>query len=125
MGATNHSDLTAAADPAVAITVVVAGVRVEKTVLTDAFPVPVVALAVDSLHDDPATVRIVDEVPASVPLADLGNGGWDTVDDERIAWTGRLAAGEKLVTTYGVDADADAADALETPPTVESVEPER
>jgi hypothetical protein len=126
MGATNDSrtDLTYAADPAVSISVVVAGIRVEKSIVTDAFPVPAVAISVDSLHDEPVTVRIEDEVPASVPLADLGTDGWETVDDERIAWTGRLESGAERVTTYGVDADPEAVDDLQTPPTVDTVMPE-
>lgn len=126
MGATNDSrnDLTNRADPAVSISVVVAGVRVEKTVVTDAFPVPAVAITVDSLHEEPVTVRIEDEVPASVPLADLGGDGWDAVDDRRIAWTRRLEPDAKQVTTYAVEAEPEVTEALERPPTVDTVMPE-
>lgn len=126
MGVTSNTnrDLTDAAEQSVSITVVVAGVRVEKNLVTDAFPVPAVALSVDSLHEEPVTVRIVEDVPASVPIADLGSGGWETVDDGRIAWTGRLDAGEERVTTYGVDAEAGEMAGLRGPPTVASVRPE-
>ena len=126
MGVTSNTsrDLTDAAEQSVSITVVVAGIRVEKRLVTDAFPVPAVALSVDSLHDEPVRVRIEEDLPASVPLADLGSGGWETVDDDRIAWTGRLDAGEERVTTYGVDGDLGEMTGLHAPPTVESVRPE-
>jgi len=126
MGVTSNTnrDLTDAAEQSVSITVVVAGVRVEKSLVTDAFPVPAVALSVDSLHDEPVTVRIEEDVPASVPLADLGSGGWETVGDDRVAWSGRLDAGEQRVTTYGIDAEPGEMRGLQSPPTVESVRPE-
>jgi hypothetical protein len=126
MGVTSNTshDLTDLAEQSVSITVVVAGVRVEKNLVTDAFPVPAVALSVDSLHDEPVAVRIEETVPASVPLADLGGGDWETVSGDRIAWTGRLDAGEERVTTYGIDADPDEMAKVHAPPTVESVRPE-
>ncbi|PSQ26390.1 hypothetical protein BRD03_09900 [Halobacteriales archaeon QS_9_68_17] len=63
-------------------------------------------------------------MPASVPLADPGSGDRETVSSDRIAWTGRLDAGEKRVTTYGMDADPDEMAGVDAPPTVESVRPE-
>ncbi|NHN48534.1 hypothetical protein G9464_13155 [Halostella sp. JP-L12] len=126
MGVTSDSgsDLTDAAEPSVSITVVVAGVRVEKSLVTDAFPEPAVALSVDSLHDEPVTVRIEETVPASVALADRGSGDWEAVGGGRIAWTGRLDADEERVTTYCVDADPGELADLHAPPTVDSVRPE-
>lgn len=126
MGVTSNTshDLTDVAEQSVSITVVVAGVRVEKNLVTDAFPVPAVALSIDSLHDEPVTVRVEEEVPASGTLADLGSGDWETVADGRIAWAGRLDAGEERVTTYGIDAEPDEMAGVLAPPTVESVRPE-
>lgn len=108
-------------------TTTVDGVTVTKRFETDEFPVPAVAFEFESTRETPVTVRVIDTVPETVDVGDLGfhpeyGSEFWTIDDDQIAFERRLAPDEEYTTVYGVRAtNADSGETFMTEPTVETV----
>ncbi len=108
-------------------TTTVDGVTVTKRFETDEFPVPAVAFEFESTRNTPVTVRVIDTVPETVDVGDLGfhpeyGSEFWTIDDNQITFERRLAPGEEYTTVYGVRAtNADSGETFMTEPTVETV----
>ena len=103
------------------------GVTVTKRFETDDFPVPAVAFEFESTRETPVTVRVIDTVPETVDVGDLGfhpeyGSEFWTIDDDQITFERRLAPGEEYTTVYGVRAtNADSGETFMTEPTVKMV----
>jgi len=108
-------------------TTTVDGVTVTQRFETDEFPVPAVAFEFESTRETPATVRVIDTVPETVDVGDLGfhpeyGSEFWTIDDDQITFERRLAPGEEYTTVYGVRAtNADSGETFITEPTIETV----
>ncbi len=114
-------------DPATDDPVVVSadGVTVEKSFEPEEFSVPVIAFTLRSERDEPASVRLVDDVPDDVPPEDVGfhpdHGAehW-SIEGAAIAFERSLDPGEEFVTVYGVRSEEPAdVERFLTRPTVE------
>ena len=103
------------------------GVVVRKRFETDEFPVPAVVFNFESSRTYPITVRLVDRVPETVEVEDLGfhpeyGSEFWTVDDEQLTFERELAPGEEYTTVYGVRAAiVENSEAFMTDPTLETV----
>ncbi|PSP19469.1 hypothetical protein BRC62_01865 [Halobacteriales archaeon QH_10_67_13] len=108
-------------------TTTVDGVAVTKRFETDEFPVPAVAFEFESTRETPVTVRVIDTVPETVDIGDLGfhpeyGSEFWIINDNQIIFERRFAPGEEYTTVYGVRAtDADSGETFMTEPTVETV----
>ena len=83
------------------------GVSVVKRLERDAFPVPAVAFELHAERDTPATVRLVDPIPASVSANDIGFHAeygaeqW-AIENDTAVFERQLRPGEEHTTFYGV-----------------------
>ena len=87
------------------------GVRVEKRFEPEAFAVPTITFTIDSERDEPATIRLVDEIPESFPVEKIGfhpeyeSDCWSAYEDSRVAFERTLEAGEFVSTVYAIRID--------------------
>ncbi len=93
------------------LTVEEAGVTVEKRFEPEAFAVPTITFTIDSDREDPATIRLIDEVPESFPIEKVGfhpeyeSECWSAYQDSRVAFERTLEAGEFVSTVYAIRID--------------------
>jgi len=116
-------------DPDVPVTVTTGEVRVGKTFEADRFPVPAIALEIESLADEPVRIRLVDDIPESFSMERVGfhpdhdGDNWTAYRDNRVAYERTLDPGESVLTVYGIRIDdADEAEAFLSEPSVELIE---
>ena len=83
-------------------------VRVEKSFADDEFPVPAVKFRLTSESDDPAHVRLVDQIPEDFPMEGVGfhpdyeSDNWTAYKDHRVEYERTLDPGEETTTVYGI-----------------------
>jgi hypothetical protein len=93
------------------LTVEEAGVTVEKRFEPEAFAVPTITFTIDSDREDPATIRLIDEVPEEFPIEKVGfhpeyeSECWSAYEDSRVAFERTLEAGEFVSTVYAIRID--------------------
>ncbi|WP_331233017.1 hypothetical protein [Natronorarus salvus] len=93
------------------LTVEEEGVSVEKRFEPEAFAVPTITFTIDSEREDPATIRLVDEVPEAFPIEKIGfhpeyeSECWSAYEDSRVAFERTLEAGEFVSTVYAIRID--------------------
>lgn len=89
------------------VTVAAHGVTVSKRFEPEEFPVPAIAFRFSSERDEPVTVELVDAVPESVAVEDLGfhpeygSQHW-TIDQDRVTFERELGPGVEYTTVYGI-----------------------
>jgi len=108
------------------ITVEQDGVTVEKAFEPEEFPVPAMAFTLGSSLEEPVEIRLVDRIPDSFPMENVGfhpeyeSEHWTAYEDHRVVYSRTLAPGEEVTTVYGVRLeDPERAEAFLTPPVLE------
>ncbi|QAU11993.1 hypothetical protein EKH57_04065 [Halorubrum sp. BOL3-1] len=98
------------------------GIRVEKSFTDDAFPVPAVRYTLSSHREDPVRVRIVDRIPESFPMDQVGfhpeyeSENWTAYKDHRVEFERVIEPDETVETVFGIrDEDPDLDGFLGTP----------
>ncbi len=99
------------------------GVTLTKTFTPDDLPVPAIRFRLESIHDQPRTVRITEQIPASFSMDSVGfhpeydAENWTAYQDNRVVYERVLEPGDTIETVYGIRIDdpADAAPFM-TPP---------
>ncbi|WP_430505828.1 hypothetical protein [Haloparvum sp. PAK95] len=110
-----------------AVTVEEDGIRVEKSFSRDEFPVPAVTFRLVSNRADPTRVRIVDTIPESFPMNQVGfhpdyeSENWTAYEDHRVEYERVLEPDEDVLTVFGIRDENPDVDAFLTPPLVEHV----
>ncbi|MFB6235267.1 MAG: hypothetical protein ABEH81_03025 [Halopenitus sp.] len=110
-----------------AVTVEEDGIRVEKSFSRDEFPVPAVTFRLVSNRADPTRVRIVDTIPESFPMNQVGfhpdyeSENWTAYEDHRVEYERVLEPDEDVLTVFGIRDENPDVDAFLTPPIVEHV----
>ena len=88
-----------------------AGVTVTKAFVMDEFPVPAVRFDVESGREEPVDLQLVDEIPESFPMDNVGfhpdfeSDNWAAYRDHRVEYRRELAPGESVTTVYGIRTD--------------------
>ncbi|GAB3422258.1 hypothetical protein GCM10027435_26760 [Haloparvum alkalitolerans] len=109
-----------------AVSVEDGGIRVSKSFSNDEFPVPAVVFEIASDREDPARLRIVDDIPESFPMDRVGfhpdyeSEDWTAYNDHRVEFERVFEPGETLTTVYGIRDDDPDTDAFLGVPTVET-----
>jgi predicted nucleic acid-binding Zn-ribbon protein len=105
------------------------GVTVSKRFEEDEFPVPAIALEIQSSRSETVTVVIVDQVPEDVAVEDLGfhpeyGSEYWTIDEDEITFEREIEAESEYTTVYGIRATGtDDVEKFLTDPTIQSVDP--
>jgi len=105
------------------------GVTVTKRFEADEFPVPAIAFEFESERDESVLVKLIDAVPDSIEVEDLGfhpeyGSEFWTIEDDSITFERDLEAGASYTTVYGIRAtDTDNIEQFLTEPTLERVDP--
>lgn len=94
------------------ITVEADGITVQKTPDTEQFETLAIVFEIHSDHDQPAWVRIVDRLPDTISLEDVGfhpdyGGDHWAAETNRVVFERELAANEAYTTIYGIRAYED------------------
>ena len=105
------------------------GVTVSKRFEEDEFPVPAIALEIQSSRSETVTVVIVDQVPEDVAVEDLGfhpeyGSEYWTIDEDEITFEREIEAESEYTTVYGIRATGtDDVEKFLTDPAIQSVDP--
>jgi len=105
------------------------GVTVSKRFEEDEFPVPAIALEIQSSRSETVTVVIIDQVPEDVAVEDLGfhpeyGSEYWTIDEDEITFEREIEAESEYTTVYGIRATGtDDVEKFLTDPTIQSVDP--
>jgi outer membrane murein-binding lipoprotein Lpp len=111
------------------VTVASNGITVIKTFEADAFPVPAIAFRIKSDRTEAVTVKIVDDVPESVAVEDLGfhpeyGSEYWTIEDDEITFEREIESEEQYTTVYGIRATGtDDVEQFLTEPDIAEVDP--
>jgi len=111
------------------VTVASNGITVIKTFEADAFPVPAIAFRIKSDRTEAVTVKIVDDVPESVAVEDLGfhpeyGSEYWTIEDDEITFEREIESEEQYTTVYGIRATGtDDVEQFLTEPDIADVDP--
>ncbi|WP_418285079.1 hypothetical protein [Halorubrum sp. DTA46] len=103
------------------------GIRVEKSFTDDAFPVPAVMYELSSTREDPVRIRIVDRIPESFPMDQIGfhpdyeSENWTAYKDHRVEFERVLEPGDVVETVFGIRDDEPDLDGFLGTPVIEHV----
>ncbi|AUV81957.1 hypothetical protein C2R22_10115 [Salinigranum rubrum] len=86
-------------------------VTVTKSFEADEFPVPAVKFVIESDASEPVSIRLVDSIPESFPMENVGfhpdfeKDNWTAYKSHRVEYDRTLDPGESATTVYGIRLD--------------------
>ena len=86
-------------------------ISVRKVFLADEFSIPVIRFVIASERDEPALIRLAEEVPKAVPVGEIGfhpeyeSHNWTEAGPHRLEFERTITPGATVETMYGVSID--------------------